>query len=55
MIRARDLNLDKLRKSYIKNCINNTGIDKPSKEDMEFLAVDTKTNVEFIKKALEEI
>src|SRR6056297_3723008 len=55
MIKARDLDLDKLRKSYVKNCIKNTGIKNPSKDDIEFLAVDTKTSTEFIEKVLKEV
>src|SRR6056297_3906831 len=55
LLKAKDLDLDKLRKSYVKNCIKNTGIENPSKEDIEFLAVDTKTNTEFIEKVLKEI
>lgn len=49
MIKACDLNVEKLRKSYINNCIKNTGINNPSKEDIEFLAEETKSSVEFVE------
>ncbi len=53
LIKAVDLDMNKLRKSYIKNAVakhNNV-----FKEDIEFLAEDTKTSVKFVKETLENL
>ncbi|WP_069649418.1 2-amino-4-oxopentanoate thiolase subunit OrtB [Caloranaerobacter ferrireducens] len=54
-IKARDLDLDKIKKSYIKNCIETTKIDYLTKEDIDFLVEDTKSNEEFVKQILDEL
>lgn len=53
-ININDIELDRIRKSYIRNAINHTGVRSVTKEDLEFLAKDTKTDVEFIKNVLDE-
>ncbi len=53
MIRTVDLDLDKIRVSYIKNCV--AGIDSKndvSSEDIMYMADETKSNIEFVKKVL---
>jgi len=50
-----EMNLDKVRKSYIRNAIKNNDITKISKEDLEFLIEDTKGDPEFIKNILTEL
>lgn len=52
LIKAVDLDLDKIKRSYIKNCLELNNIDEMSCEDLEFLAADTKTDIDFIKKIL---
>jgi len=54
-IKARDLDLNKIKKSYIKNCINNNESVEIKEKDLEFLANDTKSSVEFIKSVLDEL
>jgi 2-amino-4-ketopentanoate thiolase beta subunit len=54
-IKARDLDLDKLRRSYIKNCIETTHATSVSNEDIKFLAEDTKSSTEFVKHVLSEL
>ena len=54
-IKAKDLDVDKLRKSYIRNCINNYKVEKLTEEDIKFLAEDTKSNEEFVKEVLDEL
>ncbi len=54
-IKAKDLDVDKLRKSYIRNCINNYKVEKVTEEDIEFLAEDTKSNEEFVKEVIDEL
>lgn len=55
MISAKRVDLDNLRKSYIKNCIQNYNIEKLNKKDMEFLIEDTKSSKEFVLKTLGEL
>ena len=55
MIKAREFDLAKVRKSYIRNSILNTGISNPSPQDIKFLADDTKTNEAFVVEAINNI
>lgn len=55
LIKARDLDLNKLKKSYIRNCIETTKVNKVSNEDIKFLANDTKSDIEFVKEVLNEL
>ncbi|WP_337960845.1 hypothetical protein [Caloramator sp. mosi_1] len=55
LIKARDVDLNKLKKSYIKNCIDNYKVDEVSRKDVEFLAEDTKLSIEEVEKVLSEI
>lgn len=54
-IKARDLDLDKIKKSYIKNCIEVIKVNYVTKEDIDFLVEDTKSNEEFVKQILDEL
>jgi cysteine synthase len=54
-IKARDIDLNKIKKSYIKNCIEKTNVTNVSSEDLEFLIKDTKSSEEFVKKVLDEL
>ncbi|KAB3527652.1 2-amino-4-oxopentanoate thiolase subunit OrtB [Alkaliphilus serpentinus] len=54
-IKAIDLEMDKIRRSYIKNSIETNGIQNIKDEDIQFMAVETKTTVEFVKKVMEEL
>jgi 2-amino-4-ketopentanoate thiolase beta subunit len=51
LIKANDANLDNMRRSLIKNAVANFNV-KPTEEDIEFLAVETNTNIEFVKNVL---
>ena len=53
LIKAVDLDLDKLRKSYIKNAVK--GQKKATDKDIEFLANDIKSDADFVKKVIEEL
>ncbi len=55
MIKCKDLDLSKIRKSYIKNSMEINNIKKVNDEDVRFLAEDTKTNIEYIKEALKDL
>lgn len=54
-IKIEEVDLEKLRKSYIRNCIENAKVNKVTKEDLEFLAEDSKSNIEFAKNVLDEL
>ncbi|QEK12087.1 PLP-dependent lyase/thiolase [Crassaminicella thermophila] len=54
LIKAKDLDLDKLKRSYIHHCVEIYEKKEISLEDLEFLVQDTKSSVEFVKKALSE-
>ncbi len=55
-IKARDFDLNKARKSYIKNCITNYNITtEVCESDIKFLAEETKTNINFVRSCLKEI
>ncbi|MCF6465184.1 2-amino-4-oxopentanoate thiolase subunit OrtB [Clostridium sp. Cult2] len=53
-INIEDIDLNRTRRSYIRNCIRNTKVEKVTKEDLEFLVEDTKSREEFVKKILDE-
>ena len=55
LIKARDIDLNKLRKSYIKNCIEIMKVDSLTEEEIEFLAEDCKSNKEFVINTLREL
>lgn len=52
---VQELDLNKIRTSYIRNCIENNKVEKVNKKDLEFLVEDTKSNVEFVKEVLKEL
>lgn len=55
LIKSVDIDLKKIKESYIKNCIKNTGLNEISHEDLEFLAIETKSDDNFVKKVLDEL
>ena len=52
LIKHKVADIDHFRKSLIKKAVKKAGV-KPTDADLEFLAVETKTDVEFVKKTLE--
>ncbi|MFA5523557.1 MAG: 2-amino-4-oxopentanoate thiolase subunit OrtB [Tissierellales bacterium] len=55
LIKVKDLDLDKLRKSYINNCVDIMGNKSFSNEDIKFLAEDSKSSIEFVINTLKEL
>ncbi len=53
-IEIEEVDLNRIRRSYIRNCIRNNQIEKVNKEDLEFLVEDTKSSEEFVKSILDE-
>lgn len=54
-IQVKELDVDKLRLSLIKNCIYNTKATKINQKDIEFLIAETKSNEAFVKKSLKDL
>lgn len=54
-ISVKEIDLDKIRRSYIRNCINHFEPEKLSEEDIRFLAEDTKSDEKFVKEVLDEL
>lgn len=54
-IKARDLDLIKIKTSYIKNCIKNNKDVEIKEEDISFLAKDIKENKQFVKNILDKL
>ena len=52
LIKHKVADIEHFRKSLIKKAVKKAGV-KPSAADLEFLAVETKTDVDFVKKTLE--
>ncbi len=50
-----ELDMDKTRASYIKNCIKNNNVRRITKEDLKFLVEETKSNIDFVKETLNEL
>ena len=54
-IDLKELNLDRIKSSYIKNTIKNKDVVFLNKLDLEFLAKDTKSNIDFVKTILDSM
>ncbi|WFD12377.1 2-amino-4-oxopentanoate thiolase subunit OrtB [Tepidibacter hydrothermalis] len=55
MIKIKDLDLNKIKRSYIKNCIERINLTEINEKDLEFLVKDTKSSYEFVKEILKEL
>lgn len=54
-LKLKDLDLDNIRKSYIKNCITNNKIEILTLDDLNFIVDETRSNIEFVKQVLDEM
>ena len=52
LMKHKIADINRFRKSLIKKAVKKAGV-KPTEADLEFLAVETKTDVDFVKSALE--
>lgn len=52
---ATDLDVKKTRKSVIKNAVKHHKVDVVNKKDLDFLAKEVNSDVEFVKNALDEL
>ncbi|MFN2364172.1 MAG: 2-amino-4-oxopentanoate thiolase subunit OrtB [Halarsenatibacteraceae bacterium] len=55
MIKARDLDLEKIRGSYLKKAIDNSGIEELGDTELEFLAAEVNLDIARVKEMLAEI
>lgn len=51
-IAVSDVDLDRLRRSYIRNALETSGVAQPTDPDVTFLAEDTKSQVPFVMAAI---
>ena len=51
-IKCEDADIDRFRRSLINKACKRAGITNPSDSDIQFLAEETKTNADFLKKTL---
>lgn len=54
-VNIKDVELNRIKGSYIRNAINNTNVREVNNEDLEFLAKDTKSSIDFVKSILDEL
>jgi cysteine synthase len=54
-IKAVDTDVNKLRASYIKNCINNNNATEVTRDEVKFLMEDCKASKEFVESTLKEL
>ncbi len=54
LIKERYADMDKLRRSYIKNAVKHVGATSANEKDIQFLVDETKSNKEFVIEILKE-
>lgn len=54
LIKAQDASMDNMRRSLIKNALANYNV-KPTSQDIEFLAAETNTNIDYVKQVIMNI
>jgi 2-amino-4-ketopentanoate thiolase beta subunit len=54
LIKVKEVDLDRLRKSYIKNCIDNYKVQNITINDVEFLAKDIKKDQSYVMDVLKD-
>ncbi|HMM19876.1 MAG TPA: 2-amino-4-oxopentanoate thiolase subunit OrtB [Selenomonadales bacterium] len=55
LMRARYFDMNKLRKSYIRNAVRHAGASRATEQDVVFLAAETKATKAFVVDALREL
>lgn len=55
LIKSRYYDMEKLRHSYIKHAIKRANVSEIEKEDVEYLAKETKTSIEYVKNVLKAL
>lgn len=55
LIKAVDLDMDKIKRSVIKNAIATKSLEKLSDTDLDFLVAETKSSIEFVTETLKAL
>jgi len=55
LIKVTDFDLNRMRKSLIKTALKTSGVTHPTDEDIQFLAEETRTDTDYVKKAISEL
>lgn len=55
LLDIEELDLNRIKRSYIRNCIDNSKVKSISKNDLNFLIEDTKSDIQFVKGVLAEL
>lgn len=55
LIKARDYDLNRVRASYVKNCITNSGLKEITGDDLAFILSETKSDENAVMKILQEM
>lgn len=55
LIKAKEVDLDRMRRSLIKQAMKTYGVETPTDEDIRFLADETKTDTGYVKDVLDLI
>ena len=55
MIQAVDLDLNKIRKSVVKNAVQNNDVASVTKQDIEFLVAETGMDEQFVRDTLKAL
>lgn len=54
-ITATDVELERLRRSYIRNCLKESRTNSPSEADIHFMAADTNSSENFVRTTIAEL
>ncbi|AZR74328.1 PLP-dependent lyase/thiolase [Anoxybacter fermentans] len=54
-IKAKDVDMDKVRRSYLKNVIEKTGVTSINDVELAFLAAEVKESEEYVKQVMQEL
>jgi cysteine synthase len=55
LIKAKDLDLDRIRKSLIKNNVEINKLEEITQEDIDYLVIETKSNDTYVKSVLDKL
>ncbi|MCD1147064.1 PLP-dependent lyase/thiolase [Peptoniphilus sp. KCTC 25270] len=55
LVKVSEMDINKTRRSYVKNAVKNHKVEEVSKEDLEFLAAEIKSDVDAVKGFLDEL
>ncbi len=54
-LQAVEFDMEKLKRSYLKNAVNNTGVKEVGARELQYLAEETRSTVDFVSNTLAEM